>query len=114
MADDLEDLVMELSTTLLGVRGDDLSETISSSLGRLGEVLGADRSYVLKTSVEGRSAGEAFEEWWRPGVERAVAADARTLQRMRTVGELLVGSIERCHADAGGSGTARKGASMLP
>jgi signal transduction histidine kinase len=65
----LDDFVMSLSTALLGVGPDELSPAMSSALGRLCGVLGADRGYVLKTSSD-RSAGELFEEWWAPGVER--------------------------------------------
>ena len=66
----LEDFVMTLSTELLGVRSEDLADTISTELGRLcGTVLEVDRGYVLKTRTD-RSAGELFSEWWSPGVDQ--------------------------------------------
>jgi signal transduction histidine kinase len=173
-AGSLEDLVMAMSTELLGVDAADLAATIRGTLERLAYAVDADRAYVLKTNVEGRSAGEAFEEWWAPGIERrntpipalpleaqrfwmrtlrsgevvhaedvealedrcfeAAEAlrsdgvrsilflplmakeqtvgfigferrressgwDPTTVSRLRTVGELIVGSVERCHAD---------------
>jgi signal transduction histidine kinase len=170
----LDDLVMALSTELLGVDAADLPSTIRRALERLGRAVDADRAYVLKLDVEGRSRGQAFEEWWAPGVEqrntpilelpmeaqrfwfrslrsgevvnaaavedlepacaeaaRVLAGDGvrsivfipllakevgvgfigferrrapgefepETVSRLRTVGELIVGSTERCHAD---------------
>jgi signal transduction histidine kinase len=178
----LDDLVMSLSTELLGVGADDLATTIHDVLRRLGEAVEADRAYVLKANVEGRSEGEAFAEWWRPGIEQrntpipllpveaqrfwgrslrtgevvhvddmdqieeqcpeaatALRADGvlaiiflpllardqtvgfigferrreqggwaeSTVSRMRTVGELLVMTVERCHADLERTATAR-------
>lgn len=178
----IDDLVMAMSTELLGADDADLAFTIRGELERLGEVVGADRAYVLKTSVEGRSAGEAFEEWWAPGVEQrntpipdlpreaqrfwfrslrsgqvihaedvgeldeqcleaaeALRADGvrsilfvpllakdqtvgfigferrrtsrgwepATISRIRTIGELIVSSVERCHADAEREASAR-------
>jgi len=174
VAGSLEDLVMSMSTELLGVDAADLAATIHVALERLARAVDADRAYVLKTNVEGRSAGEAFEEWWAPGIEQrntpipalpmeaqrfwfrtlrsgevvhaedveALEAlcpeaaealrndgvrsilfhplmakeqtvgfigferrresrgwDPTTVSRLRTVGELIVGSVERCHAD---------------
>ncbi|MGQ0831244.1 MAG: sensor histidine kinase [Microthrixaceae bacterium] len=178
----LEDLVMAVSTELLGVDPPDVSVTIHSALKRLGEAVEADRAYVLKTAVEGRSAGDAFEEWWAPGVEqrntpipelpleaqrfwfhslrsgevihaedieelvprcpeafealrndgvrsilfvplvakdqtvgfigfearrRSRAWEPATISRIRTMGELIVSSVERCHADVERAATAR-------
>jgi signal transduction histidine kinase len=175
MGGDLEDLVMGMSTELLGAGCDGIGATIAASLERLCGALDADRGYVLKASVAGRSGGEAFEEWWAPGVDQRntpiaalprdaqrfwmrslragevvratdveelerscreaaaalrddgvrsilfvplvarsepvgfvgfearrgnVAWDDRTVARLRTVGELLVGALERCQADA--------------
>jgi signal transduction histidine kinase len=182
VARSIDDLVMAMSTELLGVDDADLGHTIRSELERLGEVVGADRAYVLKTSVEGRSAGEAFEEWWAPGVEqrntpianlpreaqrfwfrslragevvhaediselaercpeaeaalradgvcsilfvpllakdqtvgfigferrrRSLGWEPATISRIRTVGELIVSSVERCHADTERAASAR-------
>ncbi|MBA2282287.1 MAG: ATP-binding protein [Actinomycetota bacterium] len=66
----LDDLVMAMSTELLGAEPADIDVTIHASLERLARAVGADRAYVLKTEVEGRSGGQAFDEWWAPGVEQ--------------------------------------------
>jgi signal transduction histidine kinase len=82
--DALDDLVMAVSTELLGRGPDELGATIRSALGRLAGLVGADRGYVLKLSIEGRSAGAAFEEWWAEGVEqRATAIDQLDLEAQR-------------------------------
>jgi signal transduction histidine kinase len=70
----LDDLVMAVSTELLGRGPNEVGSTIRSALGRLAGVVGADRAYVLKLSVEGRSIGDAFEEWWADGVEPLATA----------------------------------------
>ena len=70
----LDDLVLRLSTRLLGRGVDELGPTIREALGDLATILGADRAYVVKLSFEGQSAGEAFEEWWADGVERRSTA----------------------------------------
>jgi len=72
--DGLDDLVMAVSTELLGRGPDELAPTIRSALGRLAAAVRADRAYVLKLSVEGRSLGDAFEEWWAEGVEQRATA----------------------------------------
>lgn len=74
--DALDDLVMAVSTELLGRGPDELGPTIRSALGRLAGVVGADRGYVLKLSIEGRSVGDAFEEWWADGVAQQATAIA--------------------------------------
>jgi len=182
VAGSLDDLVMAMSTELLGVDAADLSSTIHGALERISHVVDADRAYVLKTDVAGRSAGDAFEEWWRPDVERRntpipelpkeaqrfwfsalrsgevihvediedleprcpeaagalrsdgvrsilfvpllardqtvgfIGFEARqrsarwepaTVSRIRTVGELIVSSVERCFADVERTATAR-------
>lgn len=61
---------MGMSTELLGVDEAELAPTISRSLERLCATLEADRAYVFKASVSGRSAGQVFEEWWSPEVEQ--------------------------------------------
>jgi signal transduction histidine kinase len=70
----LDDLVMALSTRLLGCSADDLGSTIQRALGDLAAIVGADRAYVLKLSVEGRSVGDVFEEWWADDVEHRTTA----------------------------------------
>lgn len=70
----LDELVMALSTRLLGCAADDLGSTIQRALGDLAEIVGADRAYVLKLDVAGRSVGDAFEEWWRDGIEQRTTA----------------------------------------
>lgn len=173
---------MGMSTELLGVDEARLAPTIHRALEHLCTTLDADRGYVLKASVAGRSAGQVFEEWWAPGVEqrntpipmlpqeaqrfwmrslrsgevvhatdveeleaqsaeaatalrsdgvrsiifvplrasaepvgfigfearrRNINWDARTVARLRTVGELLVSAVERCQADAERDAAAR-------
>ena len=173
MGEALDDLVMQISTELLGVGPEQLSTEIGSVLARVGELLCADRAYVLKAGVEERSPGELFEEWWlaaprpttpipalpkearrfwsrhlrsgdivaatdvddlvgeSPEAAAALRADGvrsilfvplrakdqpigfvgveaweqpadwgdTTVSRVRTVGELIVVAVERCHAD---------------
>jgi signal transduction histidine kinase len=66
----LDDLVMAVSTQLLGRGPDELGPTIRSALERLAGLVGADRGYVVKLNIEGRSLGDAYEEWWADGVEQ--------------------------------------------
>jgi signal transduction histidine kinase len=61
---------MALSTRLLGREAAELGATIQEALGDIASVVGADRAYVLKLNLEGRSVGDAFEEWWADGVDR--------------------------------------------
>ena len=170
----LDDLVMAMSTELLGVRPEGLAEALHHQLGALAGALDADRGYLLKIDVADRSGGEMFQEWWAPGVAQvntpiadlpreaqrfwfrclrageavaaqeveelgvrcpeaaeALAADgvrsilfvplmagdqavgflgfdwrrsttvfvAELISRVRTIGELIVSAVERCHAD---------------
>ncbi|MFL6203770.1 MAG: sensor histidine kinase [Acidimicrobiales bacterium] len=170
----LDDLVMAMSTELLGVRAEGLEEALHHQLGALAGALDADRGYLLKTDVAGRSGGQVFQEWWAPGVAQvntpiadlpqeaqrfwfrrlragevvanqevedlgdrcpeaaeALAADGvrsilfvplmagdqpvgflgfewrrstttlvpELTSRVRTIGELIVSAVERCHAD---------------
>jgi signal transduction histidine kinase len=170
----LDDLVMAMSTELLGVRPEQLAEALHQQLGALARALDADRGYLLKIDVADRSGGEMFQEWWAPGVAQvntpvtdlpqeaqrfwfrrlrageavasqevedlgdecpeaanALAADGvrsilfvplmagdravgflgfewrrsttvlvpELTSRVRTIGELIVSAVERCHAD---------------
>jgi signal transduction histidine kinase len=64
VGESIDDLVMQISTELLGVGPEQLSDEIRSVLARVGSLVGVDRAYVLKAAVEERSPGELFEEWW--------------------------------------------------
>lgn len=64
----LDDLVMAMSTELLGVDAEKLDGALHHQLGELAGAIDADRGYVLKTEVAERSGGGLFQEWWADGV----------------------------------------------
>ncbi len=63
--------VSKLSSELIAVGPDRLSAVVSTALGELAQLSGADRAYVLKLD-ETRAAIDLYAEWWADGVERLV------------------------------------------
>ena len=76
----LQDLLMEISATYISLPPDRVDSVIETSLGHLGDFVGADRAYLFDYDAE-RHIVINTHEWCAPGIESQIG----TLQAVPTV-----------------------------
>ena len=65
---DLRKLLVELSSGFINLPVRDINEAINQSLIKIGEFVGADRSYVFEYDFQNYTASNTIE-WCRPGID---------------------------------------------
>ncbi|MEN6606808.1 MAG: ATP-binding protein [Bryobacteraceae bacterium] len=69
---ELETLVAEVSSRFINLEPSEINDGISFALKAIGEFAGADRSYVFRLAVDGKTASNTHE-WCAPGIEPQIS-----------------------------------------